>query len=45
MKLNRRPWKKLNYNTPGKMFLIKFDNIIALASWIFAYGRIFSIKK
>ena len=32
MKLNRRPRKKLNYNTPGKMFLTKFDNIVALAS-------------
>ena len=32
MKLNRRPRKKLNYNTPGKVFLTKFDNIVALAS-------------
>ena len=32
MKLNRRPIKKLNYNTPRKMFLTKFDNIVALAS-------------
>lgn len=32
MKLNKRPRKKLNYNTPGKMFLTKFDNIVALAS-------------
>ena len=31
MKLNRRPRKKLMYNTPGKMFLTKFDNIVALA--------------
>ncbi|MCD4834874.1 MAG: IS30 family transposase [Bacteroidales bacterium] len=32
MKLNRRPRKKLNYNTPGKVFLNKFDNNVALAS-------------
>lgn len=32
MKLNRRPRKKLNYNTPGKVFLTKFDNNVALAS-------------
>jgi len=31
IKLNRRPRKKLNYNTPGKMFLTKFDNNVALA--------------
>ena len=32
MKLNRRPRKKLNYNTPGKVFLNNFDNNVALAS-------------
>ena len=32
MKLNRRPRKKLNYKTPGKVFLNKFDNNVALAS-------------
>ena len=32
MKLNRRPRKNLNYNTPGKVFLTKFDNNVALAS-------------
>ncbi len=32
MKLNRRPRKKLNYNTPGKVFLNKFDDNVALAS-------------
>ncbi len=32
MKLNRRPRKKLNYKTPGKVFLNKFDNNFALAS-------------
>jgi IS30 family transposase len=32
MKLNRRPRKKLNYNTPGKIFLTRFDNIVALVS-------------
>jgi len=32
MKLNRRPRKKLNYNTPEKVFLTKFDNNVALAS-------------
>ena len=32
MKLNRRPRKRLNYNTPGKVFLNNFDNIVALAS-------------
>ena len=32
MKLNRRPRKKLNYNTPGKVFLTKFENNVALAS-------------
>ncbi len=31
-KLNRRPRKKLDYNTPGKVFLTKFDNNVALAS-------------
>ena len=32
MKLNRRPRKKLNYNTPGMVFLNNFDNNVALAS-------------
>jgi IS30 family transposase len=32
MKLNRRPRKKLNYNTPGKVFLNNFENNVALAS-------------
>ena len=32
MKLNRRPRKNLNYNIPGKVFLTKFDNNVALAS-------------
>ena len=32
MKLNRRPRKNLNYKTPGKVFLTKFDNNVALAS-------------
>ena len=32
MKLNRRPRKKLNYKTPGKVFLNNFDNNVALAS-------------
>ena len=32
MKLNRRPRKKLNYKTPGKVFLNKFDDNVALAS-------------
>ncbi|MCF6333767.1 MAG: IS30 family transposase, partial [Draconibacterium sp.] len=32
MKLNRRHRKKLNYNTPGKVFLNNFDNNVALAS-------------
>ena len=32
MKLNRRPRKNLKYNTPGKVFLNKFDNNVALAS-------------
>ncbi len=32
MKLNKRPRKKLNYKTPGKVFLNKFDNNVALAS-------------
>lgn len=32
MKLNRRPRKKLNYNTPGMVFLTKFDTNVALAS-------------
>ena len=32
MKLNKRPRKKLNYKTPGKVFLNTFDNNVALAS-------------
>jgi len=32
MRLNRRPRKKLNYNTPGKIFLNNFENNVALAS-------------
>lgn len=32
MKLNRRPRKNLNYNTPGKVFLNNFENNVALAS-------------
>ena len=32
MKLNRRPRKKLNYKTPGKVFLNNFVNNVALAS-------------
>lgn len=32
MRLNRRPRKKLNYNTPGKVFLTNFENNVALAS-------------
>ncbi len=32
MKLNRRPRKKLNFKTPGKVFLNKFDDNVALAS-------------
>ena len=31
MKLNMRPRKKLNYNTPGKVFLTNFENNVALA--------------
>lgn len=32
MKLNRRPRKKLNFNSPGILFLNSFDKKIALAS-------------
>jgi IS30 family transposase len=32
MKLNRRPRKNFNYNTPGKVFLNNFENNVALAS-------------
>lgn len=32
MKLNRRPRKKLNFKSPGKVFLNSFDEKIALAS-------------
>ena len=32
MKLNRRPRKNLNFNTPGKAFLNNFENNVALAS-------------
>ena len=32
MKLNRRPRKKLNYKTPGIVFLNKFGDNVALAS-------------